>query len=126
MKRIYIILICLGVVLAMHVHAQQLAEQPRHDFRSTSSMRYSGTQLPMAAETGVQTTWSNPATSKSPYRPRRAGEDDEWSDDPDPLHPMDPFPEVIPIGDAWWLLMLCALGYASVRILRRRKREVKN
>ena len=122
MKRIYIILICLGVVLAMHVHAQQLAEQPRHDFRSTSTMRYSGTQLPMAAETGVQTTWSS-ATSKSPYRPRKAG---EWEDDPDPLNPMDPFPEVIPIGDAWWLLMLCALGYASIRILRKRKREVKS
>ena len=122
MKRIYIILFCLGVLLAMDVHAQQLAEQPRHIFQSTSIMPPSGTQLPMAAETGVQMSWENPTTKQSPYRPRPRKEG-EFEDDPTPPDPADPFPEVIHVGDALIPLALLALGYVLVLYLRKRRRS---
>ena len=120
MKRIYIILFCLGVLLAMDVHAQQLAEQPRHIFQSTSIMPPSGTQLPMAAESGVQMSGTNPYTSRSPYTtgPRKEGEF-EGGDGPD--KPAEPFP--YPIGDALIPLALLALGYVLVLYLRRRRRS---
>ena len=121
MKRIYIILFCLGVLLAMDVHAQQLAEQPRHIFQSTSIMPPSGTQLPMAAETGVQMSWTNPNMSQS-YRPRPRKEGGV-ADDEDPDSPGEPFPEVIPVGDALIPLAFLALSYVLVLYLRRRRRS---
>ena len=120
MKRIYIILFCLGVLLAMDVHAQQLAEQPRHIFQSTSIMPPSGTQLPMAAESGVQMSWESQSSKQSPYRPRPRKEGEfEGGDEPD--KPAEPFP--YPMGDALIPLALLALGYVLVLYLRRRRRS---
>ena len=89
---------------------------PRHIFQSTSIMPPSGTQLPMAAESGVQMSWTNPNMSQSPYRPRKAGEFDE---EDEPQQPADPFP----MGDALIPLALLALGYVLVLYLRRRRRS---
>ena len=119
MKRIQIILFSIGVVLAMQVHAQQLAEPPRHTIQSTSTMPYSGSHLPMAAESGVQMSWSsNSGTgSLSNRNIRRSG---GFEDDDPPQNPADPFPDS-PIGDAALPLALCALAYLIIRVTRKRR-----
>ena len=81
-------------------------------------------RLPSAALTGVVTTYDNPAYS--PSRPRRITdvngngidddletEDDEWGETGDPY--------ATPIGDAAVPLMLLAMAYMAVRIMRKRR-----
>ena len=83
-------------------------------------------RLPSAALTGVVTTYDNPAYS--PSRPRREGEgtggtvggDDDWSED-DETNPTKTENEPFPIGDAAVPLMLLAMAYMAVRIMRKRK-----
>lgn len=81
-----------------------------------STVMQSGSSLPLAAATGVTTSYdSNPA--KAPSRPRRVGEDDGFEDDDDPpVVPANPYP----IGDGMWVMILLAGAYLIWRATRRR------
>jgi len=79
----------------------------------------SGSNLPMAAQSGVVTTYDKSFVTS---RPRRAGEDDGFDeDDDDPDNPGEPFP----LGDVMWPLMLLACAYCAFLIIRTRKRETR-
>ena len=70
---------------------------PKNCFHSTSAMSPSGSSLPLAAATGIQTTYDN--SFVSPTGPKRARPED--NDDP----------YLDPIGDAILPLLLFATGY---------------
>ena len=74
----------------------------------------SGSSLPMAAQSGVTTTYDR---NNAPSRPRREGdwEDDEWGETGDPW--------ATPIGDVMWPMMMLALAYAIYKVSRMRRRE---
>lgn len=77
----------------------------------------SGSNLPMAAQSGVTTTYDN--RNNAPGGPRRAGENEGTEDEEDPDNPGEPFP----IGDAMWPMMMLALAYAIYKVSRMRRRE---
>lgn len=80
-----------------------------------STVMQSGSSLPLAAATGVTTSYdSNP--SKAPSRPRRVGENDEFEEEDDPDVPVNPYP----IGDGLLVMMLLAGAYLIWRAMRRR------
>ena len=149
MKQLRYILIVIGVLSVVavsaatfgtsytptHVSYQPMQTQGVHapavQMRSTSAMRYSGSTLPMAAATGVSTTYREPAHVSG--GPRRAK-----MDDPDPSNPFinpgtgepstigdvgNPNEPGTPIGDAVLPLALMALAFgAGVAVRNRRKR----
>ena len=85
-----------------------------------ASMMKSGSALPMAAVSG--TTMAN---DNAPGGPKRAKKDvggggSTENEDEDPDGPGEP----MPIGDAMWPLMLCAMLFAGV-IAVRKKRTLK-
>lgn len=87
----------------------------------SSSFRYSGSKLPMAAASGVVTAdEANPARYVS--RPRRVGGGDGLEDEDEPTNPADPSP----VGDAMWLLIMLAIGYGAYYAARRRENTKKN
>ena len=92
---------------------------PQATMSSTSTMMYSGSSLPLAAATGVTTSYdTNP--SKAPGRPRRVGENDGFEEDEeDPDVPVNPFP----VGDAVLPMMLLVAAYGAFLALRRRKQK---
>lgn len=91
---------------------------PQATMSSTSTMMYSGSSLPLAAATGVTTSYdTNP--SKAPGRPRRVGEDDGFEGEDDPDVPVNPFP----VGDAVLPMMLLVAAYGAFLALRRRKQK---
>ena len=110
------LLIVIGLVSVLSVGAQSFAQRPTCEFRSTSTMVYSGSSLPQAAITGAYTTYDMPATS-GVYRPRRVGENDEFEDEEEPETPDVPFP----IGDATWPLLTMLAVYCAVRVYKRRR-----
>ena len=137
MKQLRYILIVIGVLSVVAVSAatfgapytpNHVSYQPMQSqgvqmsttaMRSTSAMRYSGSALPMAAATGVSTTYDSPARVSG--RPRRAVD----GDDADVPKPDDnKIPDPTPIGDAVLPLMLMAMLFAGV-IAVRKKRVVK-
>ena len=85
------------------------------DYRHSNYMT-SGSTLPQAAIDGPTTTYDESNNSHHKGHIRRAGEDEGWEDDPDPDNPGEPFP----IGDAAWPLMLLALAYLIMRVVRKR------
>ena len=117
MKRLRQRLIVLGLVSALGIGAQSIAQQPKSEFRSTSIMPGSCSTLPQAATTGAVLSGSVPAVynpySESSSGPRRTvgvgGGGVE--PDPDPETPTEPSP----IGDAILPLLLLAIGYAVLR-----------
>ena len=121
MKRIQIILLCLGIALTVHINAQQMAEQPQHSFHSTSVMPQSGSQLPMSAQTGVQMSWSNPSTGSTldNRNIRRGGFEPS-----NPEEPSEPFPDS-PIGDATLPLALLALAFAFAKWIARKTKPLR-
>ena len=76
---------------------------------------HSGSSLPMAAQSGVTTTYDR---NNAPSRPRKADddwEDDEWGETGDPW--------ATPLGDVMWPLAMFALAYAIYKVSRMRRRE---
>lgn len=112
------LLMIVAMVSVLSLAAQQLAQQPQVQMRSTSVMAPSGSTLPQAAMTGTVTTYSIGSPAKSP-KPRRAGENEGTEDEEDPDNPAEPFP----MGDALWPLMLLAGAYLTIRVARRRVRK---
>ena len=98
----------------VYASAQFVSDMPTATMGSTNSgYMQTGSTLPSAALTGVVTTYDSPAYS--PSRPRRGSED---GDTP----PVDPHgPSEDPIGDAAVPLMLLAMAYMAVRIMRKRR-----
>ena len=95
------------------------AQMPSIQMQSTgSAIMFTGSALPSAATEGVTTTYG-PAK----VGPRRSwgtgggGESGEPGDRPEPYE--------TPIGDAMWPLMVCALAYLIIRVVRKRAREVR-
>ena len=80
----------------------------------------SGSNLPMAAQSGVITTYD--AISKNNLTGRRRGLDD--GDDEDKPEGWDD-PMKDPLGDVMWPLMLLACAYCAFLIIRTRKREAR-
>ena len=123
MKAIRYMLIALGLVSVLSVSAQNAAQLPVSDFRSTSVMQGSGSALPQAAVTGAFTTGSTPGSYSQAYalgRPFRTldGDDfEEEGEEPTMGKPGEPSP----LGDALIPLALIALAYVGVRAMRRRR-----
>ena len=101
-----------------------MAVASNYQFRSTSSLSYSGSTLPKAAQSGVMITGNAPGEEHPVYTssgPRRiggsgsetGGNEAEENDDP----------QETPIGDGVWAMLLMAAGYLIYRV-RSRKREV--
>ena len=143
MKQLRYILIVIGVLSVVgvsaatfgtaytpnHVSYQPMQTQgvqmPTAAMRSTSAMRYSGSNLPMAAATGVSTTFNNqggPRRAKkgNPFEEEGGGtaETIEGSGTSTPLEPG------LPIGDVLLPLMVMALAFCGVVYLRRKKRTL--
>lgn len=100
-------------------------EERQYHFRSTSSYSYSGSSLPLAAQTGVvvgsTTPGDNSPTGTSGSGARRS----KMDDDPfggetigDVNNPQQPG---TPLGDGMWVLLMMAGAYV---VCRKRKREV--
>lgn len=126
MKRLRYLLTVIAVLGILSVSAQYRAQLPSTEFHSTSTMVGAGSMLPQAANTGVYITGST-VGSYTPVRysprPRRAGED-EGFDENEGEEPVNGLPgEPDPLGDVVWPLMLLALGYVGVRVVRRKKRN---
>ena len=109
-----------SVLSATNVAAQNLAQQPKVEMKSTSGMVYSGSTLPSAAADGAVLTGSkigtySPAgsTTDGPHKARR-GADGEDTPPDDPHGPNED-----PIGDAMIPLMLLCLAYAIYKVRRR-------
>ena len=133
MKQLRYILIVIGVLSVVgvsaatfgapytpnHVSYQPMQTQgmqaPTAQMRSTSAMSYSGSALPMAAATGVSTTYDSPARVSG--KPRRAV-DGEDKDVPKPND--NEIPDPTPIGDAVLPLLLMAMLFAGGVYWRRK------
>ena len=101
-----------SVLSATNVVAQNLAQQPEAQMKSTSVMPSSGSTLPQAAIEGVTTTYS---PSTPPSGPRRVGRDDNAGEPG--------FDE--PIGDApWAVIVLFGILYVIKRKYMKRKKSV--
>ena len=95
--------------------AQTDAQLPTATMSSMdAAYMHSGSSLPMAAQSGVTTTYDR---NKAPSRPRKGG---EAGDTP----PDDPHgPNEDPLGDVMWPMMMLALAYAIYKVSRMRRRE---
>ena len=119
-----------SVLSATNVAAQNLAQHPKIEMKSTSGMVYSGSTLPSAAADGAVLTGSkigtyspaDAATRGTRKAKREDANGDGWEDEDDPDTPADPFP----LGDAAIPLMLLACAYVLARaFLKRRTRTLK-
>ena len=110
----------------LSVQAQETAQMPQAQMRSTSGMVYSGSTLPQAAATGAMVTGTTPGTyspaSTAGGGPKHVkkgwgsgGESGEPGDRPEPYED--------PLGDAMIPLALCACAYLIMRVVRARRRE---
>lgn len=114
----------LSVASVMFAAAQNLAQQPKAEMKSTSGMMYSGSTLPSAAATGIVVTGSKlgtyaPANTTSnnegPRKAKRGLDGDD--DDEKPEGWDDPMKD--PVGDAALPLMLLIGAYAIYKVRRR-------
>ena len=122
-KTLRYLLVSFAVMAVISVSAQSLAEPPRADFHSTSSMVGSGSTLPQAVQEGTYTTYdmnSNAIRANKPGVRRGLDPEDEGEGGQTPK-PGQPFP----IGDAAWPLLFCAAIFSGV-IAFRRKRQQRN
>jgi len=121
--RYLLIVMMLSVASVLFAAAQNLAQQPQAEMKSTSGMMYSGSTLPSAAASGAVVTGSKLGTydpaDASHSGPRKAKKEDAngdgWEDEDDPDGPADPFP----VGDAALPLALLACAYAIYKVRRR-------
>ena len=85
---------------------------------------HSGSSLPMAAQSGVTTTFDR---NNTPSRPRKGwgsgegGEPGSGGEGGEPGDWHEPWED--PIGDAMWPMMMLALVYAIYKVSRMRRRE---
>ena len=112
----YLLIVLVAVVLTVPVKAQYTnhgSQQPQAEFRSTSVMMFSGSTLPIAAQTGVVVTGSTPYNS-SAYMPgggprKSVGGNGGWEDEDEPDRPGEP----MPIGNGTWFMVFLALAFAA-------------
>ena len=121
MKTLRYLLIAVMMLSVLSLSAQNMAQQPGSDFRSTSTMVGTGSALPQAAQTGAYVTGNTPG-SYSAYTPggriRKGASEEDGGDTPPP----DPHgPNEDPIGDGMWALALCACAYALVRVFLKKR-----
>lgn len=118
MKALRYLLITIAMLSVLSLSAQNMAQQPRNDFRSTSTMLGAGSTLPQAAVTGVTTTSNQDSDGPRNGHVRKIGGGNSGGGD-GPTNPDDPW--ATPLGDAAWPLMVLALGYVCVRAFRRKR-----
>ena len=122
----YLLIICtLTMAAAMFGQAQfKTAEnkkafdnslnRTRFEFYSTSTLKGSGSSLPIAARNGftvgATTPDDNSSSSTSSRRPRRVIGD---GDDDIPKPDDNESPEATPVGEGMWVMMLLAAGYGA-------------
>jgi len=120
--RYLLIVMMLSVASVMFATAQNLAQQPQAEMKSTSGMVYSGSQLPSAAVSGAVTTGSKLGTYETasnaagPSGRRKIGGGNSGGGS-GPTNPDDPW--ATPIGDATLPLMLLIVAYAVYKVRRR-------
>lgn len=105
MKAIRYILTVVALVLCITIQAQPVADAPQMEWQSTGVMAGSGSNLPMAAQDGVTTTYGTESTN--PHNsggPRRVGKDDDIGD-----------PGALPIGGGAVILSILAAAYAATK-----------
>ena len=111
-----------------YFHAQASTGMPAVRMGSVNATTmYSGSSLPLAAATGVTTSYDNNPSNVPgrPGRPRRVGENEGFEneeDEPEPEVPVNPFP----LGDALLPMMLMAILFAAFITLRRKRSERVN
>ena len=116
-KALRYLLILVAMLSVLSLSAQNMAQQPSSDFRSTSVMMGTGSTLPQAAQTGTVTTYDVPSGPRNGHI-RRGASGEDGGDTP----PADPHgPNEDPIGDAAWPLALCMMAYVCVRAFRRKR-----
>ena len=106
MKTIRYILTVVALVLCITIQAQPVAEAPQMEWQSTGVMAGSGSNLPMAAQDGVTTTYGSESTNRhnASGGPRRVGKDDDIGD-----------PGALPIGGGAVILSILAAAYAATK-----------
>lgn len=115
-KALRYLLILVAMLSVLSLGAQNMAQQPRNDFRSTSTMLGAGSTLPQAAVDGVVTTNGQQAPVGRQGHIRTGlggGGSGEPGDRPEPW--------ADPLGDATWPLALCMMAYVCVRAFRRKR-----
>lgn len=124
--RYLLIVMMLSMASVMFAAAQNLAQQPQAEMKSTSGMMYSGSTLPSAAADGAVVTGSKlgtyspaDASTGGPHKAAKGlgggggGESGEPGDRPEPYED--------PIGDAALPLMLLALAYMGARAFHKKR-----
>ena len=110
-----------SVLSATNVAAQNLAQRPEVQMKSTSGMVYSGSTLPSAAAEGAYVTGTTIGTyspadaSNGPHRSKKGLGGGGGSGGPEDR----PEPYEDPIGDAAIPLALLALMFAIYKVRRR-------
>ena len=113
-----------SVLSATNVAAQNLAQRPEVQMKSTSGMVYSGSTLPQAAADGAYVTGSEPgtytpaSTNSGPSGRRKIGGGNSGGGD-GPTNPDDPW--ATPLGDAAIPLALLALMYVCARAFLKKR-----
>lgn len=109
-----------------YFHAQASTGMPAVRMGSVNATTmYSGSSLPLAAATGVTTSYDNNPSNVPgrPGRPRRVGENEGFEEEEkEPEVPVNPFP----LGDALLPMMLMAILFAAFITLRRKRSERVN
>lgn len=122
MKTLRYLLVSFTVMIVMSVSAQSMAEPPRADFHSTSSMVWSGSTLPQAVQEGAYTTYDNgynPSRANKPGIRRDDNPGGGFNSDDNNNDRDEPWKD--PIGDAAWPLLVLAAAF-MVRVYLRRRR----
>ena len=102
------------------IYTQTEAQLPAATIGSTNvGYVQSGSNLPMAAQSGVTTTYDKSPTIS---RPRRTGEGEGTEDEEDPDNPGEP----APIGDAAIPLMVASAVYGVWCMVYRRRKRTHN
>ena len=114
------LLIVVAMVSVLGVCAQGTAQLPEVQMQSTSVMVSSGSTLPQAAVTGTYMAGETPSSYSAAGHHGHIRKGLDGDDDKD--KPGQPFP----IGDAVWPLALLACAYLTIRVWRKRTRDVVN
>ena len=121
--RYLLIVMMLSVASVMFAAAQNLAQQPKAEMKSTSGMMYSGSTLPSAAVSGAVVTGAKLGTyspADGVGKPNKAKKGD-WNPggEPGPDEGDNSEPYEDPLGDAALPLMLLIGAYAVYKVRRR-------
>ena len=122
-KTLRYLLIAVAAMAVMSVSAQSLAELPRADFHSTSSMVTSGSTLPQAAASGVQMSYDFTGGTRANKPTIKTWGEEGGSGTGEPGDWHEPYED--PIGEGMWALLFCAAVFSGV-IAFRRKRQQRN